>query len=106
MTNIEELKIHVSHLHALLDDPQGLSTWHEAVQDELKWIVDFYEAHDVEVDFVGVNARPRLTCMSKGCEGDTLVCQPYMDQAQWDEAVAAFKKKHPFTTAKDLGWRG
>lgn len=47
--------------------------------------------HNVEADSVGLNPRPRLTCIP--CR-DTLVCQPYMDQAQWNEKAAAFKAEH------------
>ncbi len=49
------------------------------------------QKHEVKRDYVGLNSRPRLTCYS--CH-DTLVCQPYMTKAAWDEKSALFKKKH------------
>lgn len=50
--------------------------------------------HDVLLDRAGWSGRARLTCYEPGCNGATLIAQPYMSQSVWDEASAAFLDEH------------
>ena len=53
-------------------------------------------AHDVQYDYAGfLQSHPRLTCYSRSCDGATLVAQPYMTQAIFDDKVREFLKVHP-----------
>lgn len=58
--------------------------------------------HDVYVDRAGWGGHLRYTC--RGCSpgGVSATClrQPYMNTAQWEVALAEFKKNHPFVEAK------
>mgnify|MGYP001574373767 CR=1 FL=1 len=62
--------------------------------------------HIVVLDFVGLNARNRITCFSGGCNVATLVKQPYMTFEQWETAKKEFLAKHPCSKPKNEGWRG
>ncbi len=61
------------------------------------------EEHNVHLDYVGLNPRPRLTCYS--CNGATLVCQPYM-KSEWAQRQAEFMAIHPCSKVVNEGWRG
>ena len=61
------------------------------------------EEHNVHLDCVGLNPRPRLTCYS--CDGATLVCQPYM-KSEWGQRQAEFMATHPCSKVLNDGWRG
>jgi hypothetical protein len=62
--------------------------------------------HDVRLDYVGLNGRARFTCYSEGCNGTTIVCQPYMTFYQWEEVTETFAKEHPCSKIKNEGFRG
>lgn len=48
--------------------------------------------HDVVLDSAGVGAHRRYTCRT--CNDATLVCQPYMAEDQWLEALRDFLRQH------------
>ena len=50
--------------------------------------------HNVIEDRAGMG-HLRLTCTEPGCNGATLVRQPYMNDAQWGQALHVFKQAHP-----------
>jgi hypothetical protein len=52
-------------------------------------------AHQVERDQAGWAERERLTCRSCGCNEATLVRQPHMNSAQWQQLKEGFLLKHP-----------
>ena len=62
--------------------------------------------HDVRLDYPGLNPRPRFTCYTEGCDGATLIRQPYMTFAEWEKATEEFADKHPCLEVKNEGWRG
>lgn len=51
--------------------------------------------HEVLQDTAGWGGWPRLTCNSPGCDGATLVRQPYMTQVQWTAARERYLAAHP-----------
>ncbi len=64
------------------------------------------KAHGVELDYVGFGGYPRLTCMTPGCDGATLIRQPYMTAEQFSDKLKEYDKAHPCKTVKKLGFRG
>jgi len=48
--------------------------------------------HKIELDFVGIQGKERLTCYT--C-GRTLVRQPYMTSTEWTKLSLAFLEEHP-----------
>ena len=48
--------------------------------------------HKVEIDYVGIGQRQRLTCYT--C-GTTIVQQPYMELSEWQKIVDDFCAEHP-----------
>ena len=62
--------------------------------------------HDVRLDYVGMNSHPRFTCYSEGCNGATLVRQPFMDFQGWEKETEEFSAKHPCSKIKNEGHRG
>ena len=58
--------------------------------------------HDVVRDSAGFHQRTRHTCMFPGCNGATLVRQPYMTNTDWQQAADAFLKQHPCSDIRDL----
>src|SRR3989344_1099400 len=62
--------------------------------------------HDVRLDYVGINGRARFTCYTEGCNGATIVRQPYMTFTVWEETTEHFSKKHPCSDIKNEGYRG
>ena len=55
--------------------------------------------HDVYEDGAGTGGHYRLTCRSCPDEDPSTRCtrQPYMTQAQWEEAERLFRQQHPWT---------
>lgn len=67
------------------------------------------EQHDVEYDTVGFTHMQRFTCVSPGCDGATLVIQPWMrekGQEFCQQKADEFMEKHPCKKVRNLGWRG
>ena len=62
--------------------------------------------HDVRLDYPGLIPKPRFTCYTEGCNGATLLRQPYMSFGQWEEATKEFSAKHPCSKVENEGWRG
>lgn len=54
--------------------------------------------HNVEVDYVGINQRQRLTCFTCGI---TIVQQPHLELSEWQQIVDDFCKEHPTTISED-----
>lgn len=55
--------------------------------------------HQVVLDYAGFNENiPRLTCDSEGCNCATLVRQPYMSDAVWQNSVTRFQQLHPHSS--------
>ena len=52
-----------------------------------------HEGHDVDTDYAGFNYNmERLTCFT--CQ-ETLLRQPYMTDAMWEQLKATFLRSHP-----------
>ncbi len=63
--------------------------------------------HDVRLDYVGMSSiRPRYTCYQPGCNGATLLSQPFMDDERWAKEKAVYFAFHPCSAIPDEGWRG
>ena len=62
--------------------------------------------HKVELDYVGLNARERLSCYSEECDGATLVRQPCMGLEEWTAKANEFLAVHPSAKIENGGWRG
>lgn len=68
------------------------------------------ETHDVRHDRpggrIGEYQPRRLTCFTEACRGDTLVHQPWMDDAHWNDAVGLFMVVHPVDVVRpsDRRW--
>lgn len=60
------------------------------------------QEHNIVVDTAGFGNHHRLTCRTQGCNGATLIRQPYMTMAQWYEARSEFDVDHPHTFEKRI----
>ena len=69
-------------------------------------VIEEATEHDVRLDYVGINPRPRLTCYILECVGATLVRQPYMNADVWKQKEAEFLLQHPCANIQDDGYRG
>jgi len=69
-------------------------------------VIEEATEHDVRLDYVGINPRPRLTCYTPECNGATLVCQPYMSEDVWRRKSAEFLLQHPYSCVRNEGHRG
>lgn|SRR3989344_7197330 len=69
-------------------------------------VIEETTEHDVRLDYVGINPRPRLTCYILECVGATLVRQPYMNADVWKQKEAEFLLQHPCANIQDDGYRG
>jgi len=62
----------------------------------VEFVSEKNQSHNVRLDFVGFNEdRPRLTCFTDGCEGKTILRQPYMNNEQWKKVRDEFLASHP-----------
>jgi hypothetical protein len=59
--------------------------------------------HDVVRDGAGFHNRTRLTCRTAGCNGATLLRQPFMTESQWQKAKTEFLRQHPCVAIRDIG---
>ena len=69
-------------------------------------VIEETTEHDVRLDYVGINPRPRLTCYILECVGATLGRQPYMNADVWKQKEAEFLLQHPCANIQDDGYRG
>ena len=61
------------------------------------------EVHSVVLDYAGASENiPRFTCYNEECDCATLVRQPYMNNALWNQKLDEFRQLHPFHKA--LSW--
>ena len=64
------------------------------------------EIHEIHLDFVGLNSRPRYSCYGPDCGGIVLVAEPHMTKDSWSEKKAEFFRKHPCHKIINGGLRG
>ena len=77
--------------HYLINGAIGLLTMKET------------ENHLVVSDYAGFFENiPRFTCYNPECNCATLVRQPYMNNAIWNQKTDEFRQLHPFQKA--LSW--
>lgn len=86
---------------------EGIRHWsHNIIPTNTEAAVEtakHYTNHDIALDYVGLNNRPRYTCYT--CS-KTLVNQPYMDLTTWTEAKDRFLAEHPCKNVRNEGIRG
>lgn len=58
--------------------------------------------HDVRADLAGWGDHRRLTCFTSGCNFATLVSQPWMSQAVFDQKVEEFLTAHPCSSITQI----